>query len=36
MPVFTTIQQGLVLRTMGALTANGLRKLREMVAQVIG
>jgi mRNA interferase MazF len=35
-PVFTTIEQGLVVRTMGALSGNDLRTLREMVAQVIG
>lgn len=35
-PVFTTIEQGLVVRTMGALSNNDLRTLRETVAQVIG
>ena len=35
-PVFTTIEQGLVVRTMGTLSANDLRTLRETVAQVIG
>ena len=35
-PVFTTIEQGLVVRTMGALSGNDLRTLRELVAQVIG
>jgi mRNA interferase MazF len=35
-PVFTTIEQGLVVRTMGTLSVNDLRTLREAVAQVIG
>jgi mRNA interferase MazF len=35
-PVFTTIEQGLVVRTMGTLSANDLSTLREVVAQVIG
>lgn len=35
-PVFTTIEQGLVVRTLGALSVNDLRTLREVVAQVIG
>lgn len=35
-PVFTTIEQGLVVRTMGTLSANDLRTLRETIAQVIG
>ena len=35
-PVFTTIEQGLVVRAMGTLSANDLRTLRETVAQVIG
>ena len=35
-PVFTTIDQGLVVRTMGALSANDLRSLREVIGQVIG
>ena len=35
-PVVTTIEQGLVVRTMGALSVNDLRTLRETVAQVIG
>jgi mRNA interferase MazF len=35
-PVFTTIEQGLVVRTMGALSATDLRTLREAIAQVIG
>lgn len=35
-PVVTTIEQGLVVRTMGALSAADLRSLREVIAQVIG
>ena len=35
-PVVTTIEQGLVLRTMGKLSAADLRNLRETIAQVIG
>ncbi len=35
-PVFTTIEQGLVVRTMGALSTADLRTLREVIAQVIG
>ncbi|OHC67783.1 MAG: hypothetical protein A2045_07700 [Rhodocyclales bacterium GWA2_65_20] len=35
-PVFTTIEQGLVLRTMGTLSATDLRILRETITQVIG
>ena len=35
-PVFTTIAQGLVVRTMGTLSTSDLRTLRETVAQVIG
>jgi len=35
-PVVTTIEQGLVVRTMGALSAADLRSLRETIAQVIG
>lgn len=35
-PVFTTIEQGLVIRTMGKLSTADLRALREVVAQVIG
>lgn len=35
-PVFTTIEQGLVIRTMGALSAADLRALREAIAQAIG
>ena len=35
-PVFTTIEQGLVVQTMGMLSSSDLRTLREAVAQVIG
>jgi mRNA interferase MazF len=35
-PVFTTIEQGLMLRSMGTLSAADLRALREVVAQVFG
>jgi mRNA interferase MazF len=35
-PVLATIEQGLVLRTMGTLSAADLRTLRETIAQVIG
>lgn len=35
-PVFTTIEQGLVLRTMGVPSVADLRTLREVVTQVIG
>jgi mRNA interferase MazF len=35
-PVFTTIEQGLVTRTMGTLSAADLRTLREVVGRVIG
>ena len=35
-PVFTTIEQGLVVRTMGTLSATDLRTLREIIGQVIG
>jgi mRNA interferase MazF len=35
-PVFTTIEQGLVLRVMGRLSAAGIKTLREIVADVIG
>lgn len=35
-PVFTTIEQGLVVQTMGMLSSSDLRTLRETVAQVIG
>ena len=34
-PVFTAIQQSLVVRSMGRLAANDLRTLRETLAQVI-
>jgi len=35
-PVFTTIEQGLVVRTLGALSAADVRTLREVIAQAIG
>lgn len=35
-PVVTTIEQGLVVRTLGTLSANDLRALREVVSQAIG
>jgi mRNA interferase MazF len=35
-PVFTTIEQGLVLRTLGALSTADLQTLREAIAQAIG
>jgi mRNA interferase MazF len=35
-PVFTTIEQGLVLRVMGHLSAADIKTLRELVADVIG
>ena len=35
-PVFTTIEQGLVVRTMGQLSAGDLRALRETIALTIG
>ena len=35
-PVVTTIEQGLVVRTMGSLSAADLRTLRETIVQVIG
>lgn len=35
-PVVTTIEQDLVIRTMGTLAAADLRSLRETIAQVIG
>ena len=35
-PVFTTIEQGLVVRTMGKLAAGDLRALREVIAQTVG
>lgn len=35
-PVFTTIEQSLVARSMGTLSASDLRSLREAIAQVIG
>ncbi len=35
-PVFTTIEQGLVIRAMGTLSAPDIKSLRELVASVIG
>jgi mRNA interferase MazF len=35
-PVFTTIEQGLVLRSMGALSEADLHALRGLISQVIG
>ena len=35
-PVFTTIKQGLVVRTMGKLSAADNKTLREVLAEVIG
>lgn len=35
-PVITTIEQGLVIRTMGALSSVDLRSLRQTIAKVIG
>lgn len=35
-PVFTTIEQGLVLRSMGTLSAADVGALRETIAQIIG
>ena len=35
-PVFATIEQGLVLRIMGDLSAADIKTLRELVADVIG
>ena len=35
-PVFTTIEQRLVVRTMGALSSADLKALREVIGQVIG
>ena len=35
-PVFTTIEQGLVIRTMGALTTADHQALREVVADTLG
>ena len=35
-PVFTSIEQELVLRTMGKLSASDLRILRETIVQIIG
>ena len=35
-PVFTTIEQGLVLRVMGHFSADDIKTLREVVASVLG
>lgn len=35
-PVFTTIEQGLVIRTMGTLTTTDHQALREVVADTLG
>ena len=35
-PVFTTIEQGLVVRTIGKLSAGDLGALRQTIAQTIG
>ena len=35
-PVFTTIEQGLVVRVLGKLAAADIKTLREVVADVIG
>lgn len=35
-PVFTTIEQGLVLRVMGRLSATDIKTLREVLGDVIG
>lgn len=35
-PVFTTIDRGLVIRTIGALSAADAKTLREVLADVIG
>jgi mRNA interferase MazF len=35
-PVFTTIEQGLVLRVMGDLSAADIKTLREVLADVVG
>ncbi len=35
-PVFTTIEQGLVLRVMGKLAAADVKALREVITDVIG
>jgi mRNA interferase MazF len=35
-PVLATIEQGLVVRTMGALSSTDLRVLREALTQIIG
>lgn len=35
-PVFTTIEQGLVVKTMGAFSVNDLHTLRNKLTQIIG
>lgn len=35
-PVFATIEQGLILRTMGSMADDDLRTLKAVIAQVIG
>ena len=35
-PVFTTIEESLVVRIIGTLTATDIKTLREIVAEVIG
>lgn len=35
-PVFATVEQGLVLRTLGKLSATDMRTVREAITQVIG
>ena len=35
-PVFATIEQGLIVRTLGALSATDTRTLRDAVAQSVG
>ena len=35
-PVFTTIEQGLVMRTIGEFSATDLRALREAIAKTVG
>ena len=35
-PVFTTIEQGLVIRVMGHLSAADIKTMREVVSDVIG
>jgi mRNA interferase MazF len=35
-PVFTTIEQGLVIRVMGHLSAADIKTLREVLGEVVG